>query len=126
MEMCLSGRIMGAEEAERCGLVSSLCPAAELVDEAVRTAARIAALSRPATMSIKERVTQAHETALGSLLLFERRALHARFGLLDRREGMTAFHGCRSDFIVGALRTCCSAFLRYRGPIHGDHCGRPR
>jgi enoyl-CoA hydratase len=91
MEMCLSGRLMGAEEAERCGLVSRLCSAAELIDEAVRTAARIAALSRAVTMSIKECVNQAYETGMASGLLFERRALHASFGLPGQREGMTAF-----------------------------------
>jgi enoyl-CoA hydratase len=91
MEMCLTGRMMGAEEAERCGLVSRICPAPELVEEAIRTAARIAELSRPVTMSIKECVNQAYETAMTSGLLFERRALHASFGLPDRREGMGAF-----------------------------------
>jgi enoyl-CoA hydratase len=91
MEMCLTGRIMGAEEAERCGLASRVCRAAELVEEAVRTAARISALSRPVTVSIKECVNQAYETGLASGLLFERRALHASFGLPDRREGMNAF-----------------------------------
>ena len=96
MEMCLTGRIMGAVEAERCGLVSRLCAAAELVEEAVRTASRIAELSRPVTMSIKECVNQAYETGLASGLLFERRALHASFGLRDRREGMTAFLEKRS------------------------------
>jgi len=91
MEMCLTGRLMGAEEAERCGLVSRLCPASDLVDEAVGTAARIAALSRPVTMSIKECVNQAYESTMSSGLLFERRALHASFGLQDRHEGMAAF-----------------------------------
>jgi enoyl-CoA hydratase len=77
-------------------LVSRLCPPAELVEEAVRTAARIAALSRPVTMSIKECVNQAYETGMASGLLFERRALHASFGLQDRREGMSAFMEKRS------------------------------
>ena len=104
MEMCLTGRIMGAEEAERCGLVSRLCPAAELVEEAVRTAARIAALSRPVTMSIKECVNQAYETGMASGLLFERRALHASFGLQDRREGMTAFLEKRSPQFNSHIR----------------------
>jgi enoyl-CoA hydratase len=91
MEMCLAGRIMGADEAERCGLVSRVIPAGELLEEAVRTAVRIAALSRPVTMSIKECVNQAYETGLASGLLFERRALHASFGLQGRHEGMNAF-----------------------------------
>jgi len=57
----------------------------------VRTAARIAGLSRAVTMSIKECVNQAYETGMTSGLLFERRALHASFGMQDRREGMSAF-----------------------------------
>lgn len=91
MEMCLTGRLMDAAEAERAGLVSRIVPAAELVNEAVRTAARIANLSRPITMMIKECVNRGYETALAEGLLFERRALHASFSLQDRKEGMAAF-----------------------------------
>ncbi len=91
MEMCLTGRLMDAAEAERAGLVSRVVPAPELVSEAIRTAARIASLSRPVTMMIKECVTRAYETALAEGLLFERRALHAAFSLQDQKEGMAAF-----------------------------------
>jgi enoyl-CoA hydratase len=91
MEMCLSGRMMDAAEAERAGLVSRIVPAAELVGEAIRVAARIAGLSRPVVMMIKECVNRAYETSLAEGLLFERRATHASFSLDDQREGMTAF-----------------------------------
>ncbi len=91
MEMCLTGRIMDAAEAERAGLVARVIPVADLVDEAVRTAAKIASLSRPVTMMIKECVNRAYEGALAEGLLFERRALHAAFSLQDRKEGMNAF-----------------------------------
>jgi enoyl-CoA hydratase len=91
MEMCLTGRIMDAAEAERAGLVARVVPVAELVDEAVRAADKIASLSRPVTMTIKECVNRAYEGALAEGLLFERRALHAAFSLNDRKEGMVAF-----------------------------------
>ena len=91
MEMCLTGRMMDAAEAERAGLVSRVVPAAELVEEAIRTATKIASLSRPVAMMIKECVNRAYETALSEGLLFERRAIHAAFSLDDRKEGMKAF-----------------------------------
>jgi enoyl-CoA hydratase len=91
MEMCLSGRLMDAAEAERTGLVSRVIPADELFDEAIRTAAKIASLSRPVTMVIKECVNRAFETPLADGLLFERRALHAVFSLRDKEEGLAAF-----------------------------------
>ena len=91
MEMCLTGRMMGAEEAERAGLVSRTVPAAELVEEAVKTAQRIAAMSRPAAMLVKDAVNRAYETTLAEGLLFERRAFHALFATEDQKEGMAAF-----------------------------------
>jgi enoyl-CoA hydratase len=91
MEMCLTGRLMDAAEAERAGLVSRVISADKLLDEALQLGARIAALSRPVVMMIKECVGRAHETSLSEGLLFERRACHASFGLDDRREGMAAF-----------------------------------
>jgi enoyl-CoA hydratase len=96
MEMCLTGRIMDAAEAERAGLVARVLPVSELVNEAIRTVARIANLSRPVTMMIKECVNRAYEGALAEGLLFERRALHAAFSLHDRKEGMNAFIEKRS------------------------------
>ncbi|HUH83110.1 MAG TPA: enoyl-CoA hydratase-related protein [Stellaceae bacterium] len=91
MEMCLSGRLTDAAEAERAGLVSRVVPAAELVGEAIRVAARIASLSRPVVMMIKECVNRAFETSLADGLLFKRRATQASFSLDDQREGMAAF-----------------------------------
>jgi len=96
MEMCLTGRIMDAAEAERAGLVARVVPVSQLVDEAIRTVARIANLSRPVTMMIKECVNRAYESALAEGLLFERRALHAAFSLHDQKEGMNAFIEKRS------------------------------
>jgi enoyl-CoA hydratase len=91
MEMCLTGRMMDAIEAERSGLVSRIVPAAELVDEAIKTAAKIASLSRPIVMMAKESVNRAYETTLSEGVLFERRVFHSTFAIEDRKEGMTAF-----------------------------------
>jgi enoyl-CoA hydratase len=91
MEMCLTGRMMDAEEAERSGLVSRIVPAADLVDEAVKVAARIADFSLPAVMMVKEAVNRAYETTLSEGLRFERRVFHSMFALADQKEGMTAF-----------------------------------
>ncbi len=91
MEMCLTGRMMDAEEAERAGLVSRIVPADELVDEATKTAETIAKLSRPAVYMAKESVNRAYETTLREGVLFERRAFHSAFALDDKVEGMKAF-----------------------------------
>lgn len=91
MEMCLTGRIMEVDEAERAGLVSRIVPVAELVDEAVRTAEKIATLSRPVVMMAKECVNRAYETTLGEGLRFERRVFHSTFATDDQKEGMQAF-----------------------------------
>jgi enoyl-CoA hydratase len=91
MEMCLTGRMMGAEEAERSGLVSRIVPVAELVGEAVKTAQSIADMSRPAAMMVKEAVNRAFETTLGEGVRFERRLFQSTFGTPDQREGMAAF-----------------------------------
>jgi enoyl-CoA hydratase len=99
MEMVLTGRMMDAAEAERSGLVSRVIPAAELVDEAIRTAAKIAALSRPVVYAAKEAVNRAYETTLAEGVLFEQRSFYATFALDDRKEGMAAFSEKRSpDF----------------------------
>ncbi|HQS09966.1 MAG TPA: enoyl-CoA hydratase [Xanthobacteraceae bacterium] len=91
MEMCLTGRMMGAEEAERAGLVSRIVPAAELVDEALKVAATIAAMSLPVAMMTKESVNRSYETTLSEGIRFERRVFHAQFALADQKEGMAAF-----------------------------------
>ncbi|HKU97221.1 MAG TPA: enoyl-CoA hydratase-related protein [Vineibacter sp.] len=96
MEMCLTGRLMDAAEAERTGLVARVVPVACLVEEAIRTAARIADLSRPVAMLIKECVNRAFEAPLAEGVLFERRMFQACFALDDRREGMTAFKSKRT------------------------------
>ncbi|HZA02754.1 MAG TPA: enoyl-CoA hydratase [Hyphomicrobiaceae bacterium] len=91
MEMCLTGRMMDAVEAERCGLVSRIVPAPELVTEAVKTADTIASLSLPAVMMTKESVNRSYETTLTEGVRFERRLFHAMFALEDQTEGMAAF-----------------------------------
>ncbi len=91
MEMVLTGRLMGAVEAERAGLVSRVVPLADLVEEAVKVAERIAGFSRPATMAAKEAVGRAFSTTLAEGVRFERRMFQALFATADRREGMAAF-----------------------------------
>ena len=91
MEMILTGRMMGAEEAERSGLVSRVVPAVDLLDEAIKTAKSIADLSRPAVMVAKEAVNRAYESSLSEGVLFERRSFHALFATKDQKEGMAAF-----------------------------------
>ncbi|EKE71525.1 MULTISPECIES: enoyl-CoA hydratase [Oceanibaculum] len=91
MEMCLTGRMMDAEEAERAGLVSRIIPAAELMDEAMKTAERIAGMSKPAVMMAKESVNRAYETTLAEGVRFERRLFHSTFATADQKEGMAAF-----------------------------------
>ena len=91
MEMCLTGRMMDADEAERSGLVSRVVPAAELLDEAVKSAAKVAAMSQPIAMMVKESVNRAYETTLAEGVLFERRTFHSVFATEDQKEGMHAF-----------------------------------
>jgi len=91
MDMILTGRMMDAAEAERSGLVSRVVPAAKLVDEAVKMAAQIAALSRPAVLMAKEMINRAYETTLAEGVRFERRLFHALFATTDQKEGMLAF-----------------------------------
>jgi enoyl-CoA hydratase len=91
MEMCLTGRMMDAAEAERSGLVARIVPAASLLEDALATAASIAAMSLPAAMMVKEVVNAAYETTLSEGVRFERRVFHATFALRDQKEGMAAF-----------------------------------
>ena len=91
MEMCLTGRFMDAEEAERAGLVSRIVPAAGLIDEAVKVAAQIAGMAPLATLANKEMVNAAFETMLGQGVQFERRLFNGLFGTEDQKEGMAAF-----------------------------------
>ena len=91
MDMCLSARMLSAQEADRYGLVSRVVPDAELQNTALKLATQIAGYSLPALMAIKESVNRAHESSLSEGILFERRELHARFASDDAHEGMHAF-----------------------------------
>jgi enoyl-CoA hydratase len=91
MDMCLTGRMMDVQEAERSGLVSRVVPVARLMDEAMEAAAAIAAMSLPVARMNKEAVNVAFETPLAQGLLFERRVFHSLFALNDQKEGMGAF-----------------------------------
>ncbi|MFI6983557.1 enoyl-CoA hydratase [Embleya sp. NPDC050154] len=91
MDLCLTGRTMNAEEAERAGLVSRVVPAADLLTEALATAEIIAGMSAPIAMMAKESVNRAFETTLAEGVRFERRLFHATFATADQKEGMAAF-----------------------------------
>ena len=91
MEMCLTGRMMDAAEAERSGLVSRVVPAADLLTEAMKAADSIASKSLTAVIMTKETVNRAYETTLSEGIRFERRMFHAMFATEDQKEGMAAF-----------------------------------
>jgi enoyl-CoA hydratase len=91
MDLCLTGRMMDAAEAERAGLVSRVVPADRLMDEVMEAAEKIASMSRPAAAMAKEAVNRAFETTLTEGLNVERNLFHATFALEDRAEGMAAF-----------------------------------
>jgi enoyl-CoA hydratase len=95
MELVLTGRMMGAEEAERSGLVARVVPLADLQKEAMQAAETIAGLSLPAVMIAKESVNRAYETTLAEGIRFERRVFQSLFGTSDQKEGMSAFVGKR-------------------------------
>ena len=91
MDMCLTGRMMDATEAEQSGLVARVVPLADLVDEAVKAAETIAGMAPLATLAVKEMVNAAFETTLQQGVVFERRLFHGLFGSEDQKEGMAAF-----------------------------------
>lgn len=91
MDMCLTGRMMDAEEAERCGLVSRVVDADILLSEALKAADKIADFSLPAVLMTKESVNRAYETTLKEGIRFERRLFHSLFSTEDQKEGMAAF-----------------------------------
>ncbi len=91
MEMCLTGRMMGAEEAERSGLVAKVVPAANLLDEALKTAELIASMAPLAAIATKEQVNATFEMSLAQGINYERRLFHGLFGSEDQKEGMSAF-----------------------------------
>ncbi|MCX4216552.1 MULTISPECIES: enoyl-CoA hydratase [Pseudomonas] len=101
MEMCLSGRLIDAVEAERCGIVARIVPSAELLDEALKVAAVIASKSLPIAMMVKESVNRAFEVNLTEGVRFERRVFHAAFATQDQKEGMAAFVAKRSPEFQG-------------------------
>jgi len=82
---------MGAEEAERSGLVAKVVPASDLIEEALRTAETIAGMAPLAAIANKEMVNAAFEMGLAQGINFERRLFHGLFGTEDQKEGMTAF-----------------------------------
>jgi enoyl-CoA hydratase len=91
MDLCLTGRMMDAAEAERSGLVARVVPAASLMDEAMKVAETIASMSLPSLMIAKESVNRAFETTLAEGMRFERRVFHSLFATADQKEGMAAF-----------------------------------
>lgn len=91
MELCLTGRMMDAAEAEKAGLVARVFPAAELMTETLKIAEKIASFSQPIAGMVKESVGRAYETTLTEGLRFERRLFHATFAAEDQKEGMAAF-----------------------------------
>ncbi|WP_047301134.1 enoyl-CoA hydratase [Pseudomonas fluorescens] len=101
MEMCLSGRLIDAVEAERCGIVARIVPSDELLDEALKVAAVIASKSLPIAMMVKESVNRAFEVNLTEGVRFERRVFHAAFATQDQKEGMAAFVAKRTPEFKG-------------------------
>jgi len=101
MEMCLSGRMIDAVEAERCGIVARIVPSDELLDEALKVAAVIASKSLPIAMMVKESVNRAFEVNLTEGVRFERRVFHAAFATQDQKEGMAAFVAKRAPEFTG-------------------------
>ena len=91
MDICLTARMMDAQEAERAGLVSRVVPLEKVMDEALAVAEKIAGYSLPVVMMIKESINRAYESTLAEGVLFERRLFHSQFALADQKEGMAAF-----------------------------------
>ena len=91
MEMCLTGRMMDAQEAERSGLVARIVPVADLLEDAMKTAATIASYSLTSVMLTKEAINRAFETTQAEGVRFERRAFQSMFATEDQKEGMAAF-----------------------------------
>ena len=91
MDLCLTGRTMDVEEAERAGLVARIVPAAQLRDAALAVAHTVACMSLPIAMMAKEAVNRSFETTLSAGILFERRLFHSTFATADQKEGMGAF-----------------------------------
>ena len=101
MEMCLTGRMMDAAEAERSGLVARVVPAADLISEALKTAAAIASMAPLAVLAVKEQIDAAFEMPLSAGIRYERRLFHGLFGSADQKEGMAAFVAKRPGVWTG-------------------------
>lgn len=91
MDLCLTGRMMDADEAERSGLVARVVPAAELLDASLAFAATVASMSKPVTQMITQAIDRSYESSLSEGVLYERRSFHATFATDDQKEGMAAF-----------------------------------
>ena len=91
MDLCLTARMMDAQEAERAGLVSRVVPLEKLMEEALGVADKVANYSLPVVMMIKESINRAYETSLAEGVLYERRVFQSQFSLEDQKEGMAAF-----------------------------------
>jgi enoyl-CoA hydratase len=91
MDMCLTARMMDAQEAERAGLVSRVVPAERLMEEAMGAARTISEMSLPIVMMVKESINASYESSLSEGIRFERRMFHAAFATEDQKEGMKAF-----------------------------------
>jgi len=91
LDLCLTARMMDAQEAERAGLVSRIVPLEKLMEEAMAVAEKVASYSPPVVMMIKESINRAYEGTLTEGILFERRVFHSQFALADQKEGMAAF-----------------------------------
>jgi enoyl-CoA hydratase/carnithine racemase len=91
MDMCLTGRMMDAAEAEKAGLVARVVPAEKLVEEALAAAQTIAGYSKPSLMICKEAINRGFESTLTEGVRFERRVFHSLFATADQKEGMAAF-----------------------------------
>ena len=91
MDLCLTGRMMDADEAERSGLVARVVPATELIETAIKAAEKIAGFSQPSVIMAKESVNRSYELTLAEGIRFERRLFHSLFATEDQKEGMTAF-----------------------------------
>ena len=112
MDLALTARMMGADEAERAGLVSRVVPADKLMEEALDAATVIASMSLPSVMMAKECVNRAFEGSLNEGLLFERRVFHSLFATEDQKEGMAAFVEAQTG-LQTPLRLV--TFLRFAG-----------
>lgn len=91
MDLCLTGRQMDADEAERSGLVARVVPAADLLAETMKAAEKIGSMSKTTAAVAKQTVNRSFETTLEEGLLAEQNAFYALFATDDQSEGMAAF-----------------------------------